>query len=98
MPVQLLDDHAIESALTKLPGWTSRNNALHREYSFPDFESAFGFMTTAALHIVKMDHHPEWTNVYNRVKVSLSTHDSGGVTARDVKLATLLESTAKRFA
>jgi 4a-hydroxytetrahydrobiopterin dehydratase len=98
MHVPLLELTAIESALSKLPGWSSRDGALHREYKFNDFESAFGFMSTAALHIVKLDHHPEWTNVYNRVHVSVSTHVSGGITQRDVTLATLLETLSKRFA
>jgi 4a-hydroxytetrahydrobiopterin dehydratase len=98
MHVPLLPPTAIESALSDLPGWSSRDQALHREYKFRDFESAFGFMSAAALHIVKLDHHPEWTNVYNRVQVKLSTHDSGGITEHDVKLAKLLEALAKRFA
>ena len=98
MPVPLLQPNAVESALANLPGWSSHENALHREYKFRDFETAFAFMTAAALHIVKLDHHPEWSNVYSRVMVKLSTHDSGGITERDVKLATLLEAIAKKLA
>jgi 4a-hydroxytetrahydrobiopterin dehydratase len=98
MHVPLLQSHAVESALSKLPGWSSHENALHRDYNFSDFETAFAFMTAAALHIVKLDHHPEWSNIYSRVRVKLSTHDSHGITERDVELATLLEGIAARFA
>ena len=97
MHVPLLDSQAIESAISKLPGWSLHDRALHREYKFQDFESAFAFITNAAMHIVKLDHHPDWSNVYSRVSVKLWTHDSGGITERDVRLATLLESIAKRF-
>jgi 4a-hydroxytetrahydrobiopterin dehydratase len=70
---------------------------LHREYKFADFPHAFGFMATAAPSIEKKNHHPEWSNVYNRVTVDLTTHDSGGITQKDVDLATLLESIAKKL-
>ena len=70
---------------------------LHREYKFADFVHAFGFMTTAALAIEKMNHHPEWFNVYNQVRVDLTTHDAGGITAKDVELAGLLDRTAKKL-
>lgn len=78
-----------------LPGWSLQNAKLHREYQFADFAHAFGFMATAAVLIEKMNHHPEWSNVYNRVAIDLTTHDTGGITARDVELAKLLESLAK---
>ncbi len=93
----LLTATQLESALSGLPGWAVVENKLHRQYSFPDFTHAFGFMATAATAIERLDHHPEWTNVYNRVTVNLSTHDAGGITGKDIELATLLESIAKRL-
>ena len=92
-----LTDSQIESALSKLPGWTLASGKLHREYKVPDFIHALGFRATAATAIQAMDHHPEWTNVYNRVVVDLSTHDAGGVTAWDVQLAEKLETFAKKL-
>jgi len=70
-------------------GWTLRadGKAIVRTYKFPDFVRAFGFMSACALVAERMDHHPEWSNVYNRVEVTLTTHDTGGLTANDVKLA-----------
>jgi len=92
-----LSDTEISSAVAALPGWTVQNAKLHREYKFPDFPHAFGFMATAAPQIEKMNHHPEWFNVYNRVVVDLTTHDAGGITQRDVDLAKLLESIAGKL-
>jgi 4a-hydroxytetrahydrobiopterin dehydratase len=92
-----LSDSEISAAAAKLPGWTVVNGKLHREYKFAGFPEAFGFMATAAPTIQKMDHHPEWFNVYNRVTVDLSTHDAGGITQKDVELATLLENIAKKL-
>lgn len=80
-----------------LPGWTLKDTKLHREYKFADFPHAFGFMATAAPSIEKMDHHPAWSNVYNRVLVELWTHDAGGVTQKDLDLAALLEGIAKQL-
>jgi 4a-hydroxytetrahydrobiopterin dehydratase len=87
--VQKLSEAARQSALAKLDGWSevTGRDAITRKFSFKDFNEAFGFMTRAALIAEKLDHHPEWFNVYNRVEVTLSTHDAGGVTERDVKLA-----------
>jgi len=81
-------------ALSKLPGWKLKGGKLHREYKFPDFVAAFGFMTSAALVAQGMDHHPEWFNVWNTVRVDLSTHDAGGVTMLDVSLAHSMEGLA----
>jgi len=92
-----LSDADISTALAQLPGWTHQNGKLHREYKFADFPHAFGFMATAAPSIEKMDHHPAWSNVYNRVIVELSTHDAGGITLKDLELATLLEKVAKKM-
>ena len=87
-----LSEPEIQSALAERPGWTLVNAKLHREFQFPDFVHAFGFMTRAALVAEAMNHHPEWFNVYNRVTIDLTTHDAGGVTARDFKLAAKLDS------
>jgi 4a-hydroxytetrahydrobiopterin dehydratase len=84
--------------LKKLPGWAVKGGKLHREYKFADFPHAFGMMATAAPAIEKMDHHPEWSNVYNRVTVDLATHDAGGITQKDFDLAALLEGIAKKLA
>ncbi len=88
----------IAALLKKMPKWTVKSGKLHREYQFADFPHAFGMMATAAPAIEKMNHHPEWANVYNRVTVDLSTHDAGGITEKDFALATLLEGIAKKLA
>lgn len=92
-----LSDSEIQSAVKDLQGWTVVNSKLHREYKFPDFVHAFGFMATAAIAIEAMNHHPEWFNVWNRVTIDLSTHDAGGITSRDVDLARKLEQLAKKL-
>ena len=95
--MQRLSDSELRDALSGLPEWRVVDGKLHREYKFADFVHAFGFMTTAALAIEKMNHHPEWFNVYNQVRVDLTTHDAGGITAKDVELAGLLDRTAKKL-
>lgn len=82
------------AALSDLPGWREERggDALCKDFKFRDFSEAFGFMTRAALCAEQMNHHPEWFNVYNRVEVTLTTHDAGGVTARDIKMAQFMES------
>jgi 4a-hydroxytetrahydrobiopterin dehydratase len=92
-----LTDAQISEALGELAGWELRDAKLHREYRFPDFPHAIGFMTIASAGIEKMNHHPEWFNVYNRVRVDLTTHDAGGVTRRDIELAKLLDSIALKL-
>jgi len=85
-------------AVAQLNGWEAAaegREAITKRFEFADFNEAFGFMTRVALAAEKMDHHPEWSNVYNRVDVRLSTHVSGGVTERDVKLAKLIDAAAK---
>ena len=94
-PVKLSDSE-IAVELSNLPGWENRDGKLHREYKFADFVAAFGFMTGAALVAQGMDHHPEWFNVWNTVRIDLATHDSGGITALDVKLAHSMEELAAR--
>ena len=87
-------DAQIEEALESLPGWSQEGEAIVRTYEFADFRSALGFMNRAAGPVEEMDHHPEWTNVYNRVDIRLSSHDVGGVTSRDIQLANVLERVA----
>ena len=84
------------AALGTLPHWTDMagRDAIRRELRFADFNAAFGFMARVALMAEKLDHHPEWSNVYNRVEIILSTHDAGGVSARDVTLARFIDSIA----
>ncbi len=92
MGLAKLSDDQIKEKLKELQGWQLVNGKLHKEFQFKDFNQAFGFMTSAALHAEKMDHHPEWFNVYNKLKVDLMTHDAGGITENDVKLAKILNS------
>jgi 4a-hydroxytetrahydrobiopterin dehydratase len=87
-------DAQIEEALESLPGWSQEGEAIVRTYEFADFRAALDFMNRAAGPIEEMNHHPEWTNVYNRVDVRLNSHDVGGVTGRDVQLAKVLERVA----
>ncbi len=92
MGLTKLSDDQIKEELKELQGWQLVNGKLHKEFQFKDFNQAFGFMTRAALHAEKMDHHPEWFNVYNKLIVDLMTHDAGGITEKDVKLAKILNS------
>lgn len=91
-----LDDAARAALSQELPHWklVDGRDAIARSFKFRDFNAAFGFMSRVALVAEKMDHHPEWTNVYNRVDVTLSTHDAGGLTARDVALAKAMDAIA----
>ena len=84
-----LDTAALTLALLSLPGWThdAARAAIHRSFRFVDFNQAFAFMTRVALYAERHDHHPEWSNVYNRVDILLTTHDAGGLTQRDIALA-----------
>lgn len=90
----LLTDAEIATALRDLPGWSSHGDSLTKTYEFADFVAAIGFMSALAASIDALDHHPEWTNVYNRVEVRLSSHDVGGITERDVRLAHVFEEAA----
>jgi 4a-hydroxytetrahydrobiopterin dehydratase len=85
------------AALARLPGWRAvvGRDAIAREFRFQDFNAAFGFMARVALYAEKHDHHPEWFNVYNRVEVTLATHDAGGVTEKDVALALFMDAAAQ---
>ncbi len=82
-----LSDAEISTRLAALPGWSLAGGKLRREFVFRDFSEAFGFMARAALVAEKLDHHPDWSNAWNRVTVELSTHDAGGITALDFELA-----------
>jgi 4a-hydroxytetrahydrobiopterin dehydratase len=84
------------SAFSQLDGWSEveGRDAIAKTFTFGDFNAAFGFMTRAALYADKADHHPEWFNVYNRVEVTLATHDAGGVTAKDIDLARFMDGAA----
>jgi 4a-hydroxytetrahydrobiopterin dehydratase len=84
------------AALAKLPAWSAveGRDAITRTFTFADFSQAFGFMARAALAAEKMDHHPEWTNVYKTVTVTLTSHDAGGVTERDIRLAEAMDRIA----
>jgi 4a-hydroxytetrahydrobiopterin dehydratase len=82
-----LSDAEVAAELGARPGWAVDGGKLHREFRFADFVEAFGFMTRVALVAETMNHHPEWSNVYNRVAVHLTTHDAGGITSADFALA-----------
>ena len=85
--MQAMDDAAVRARTDSLDGWTIDEGKLTREFVFDDFIAAFGFMTSAAIAAEKMDHHPEWFNVYNKVRVQLTTHDASGITELDFELA-----------
>jgi 4a-hydroxytetrahydrobiopterin dehydratase len=93
---QKLTGEARKSALARLNGWSEMagRDAITKKFVFKDFNQAFGFMTRTALVADKMDHHPEWFNVYKTVEVTLSTHDAGGLTDLDVKLAEAMDKIA----
>lgn len=94
--VERLSAEARSAALRELNNWTDveGRDAIARTFTFVDFNEAFGFMTRVALLADKMDHHPEWFNVYNRVEVTLSTHDADGISERDLKMAKFMDKTA----
>jgi 4a-hydroxytetrahydrobiopterin dehydratase len=93
----LLAEAEISAGLASLPGWTASGGKLRREFRFADFVHAFGFMSACALAAESMNHHPEWSNVWNRVTVALSTHDAGGVTKLDLELAAKMSALAEKF-
>jgi 4a-hydroxytetrahydrobiopterin dehydratase len=87
-----LEPSIVDIALAELEGWTNDGDAITKTYAFEDFRAAMDFMQRAAGPIDEANHHPEWTNVYNRVDVRLSSHDAGGITDRDINLAKTLDS------
>ena len=89
-----LEHDEIDKRLSGLPGWTIEAGKLHREFSFADFNEAFGFMARAALVAEQLDHHPEWFNVYSKVRVDLTTHDVGGLSSLDFELAARMNDLA----
>ena len=99
--VKKLTGEARIAALKPLSGWTdlgtheNGRDAIEKKFRFKDFNEAFGFMGRIALMAEKMDHHPEWSNVYNKVHIILSTHDAGGVSERDIKLAQFIDTLIK---
>lgn len=98
MKWEKLERAAVETELTKLAGWTLNDaaSAISKTFKFSNFIEAFGFMTEAAITAEKLNHHPEWFNVYSRVEVTLNTHDAGGLTELDFKLARAMEKAAAR--
>ena len=94
MSVPRLSDGEVAALLNDVPGWALRadGKAIERAFKFADFNAAFGFMTRVALYADKHDHHPEWSNVYNRVEVTLTTHDADGLSARDAAMARAIEA------
>ncbi len=92
MAPEKLSPDTIENELKSLDGWSIINGKLHKDFQFDDFNQAFGFMARASMHIEKMNHHPEWFNVYNKLSVDLMTHDAGGITQNDINLAKILNS------
>ena len=87
-----LTDVQIKDELKSLNGWILQDGKLHKEFVLADFVEAFSFMTQIALHAEKMNHHPEWFNVYNRITINLMTHDVGGITSNDIELSRFIES------
>jgi len=92
-PVRLTDAE-IQAALPGVPGWEVKEGKLHRTFTFADFSQAWGFMSRAALVAEKMDHHPDWSNVYRTVHIDLHTHDAGGITRLDIEMAQQMNALA----
>lgn len=92
--IERLDDDAVAALLAAHPDWamTSDELGIERAFRFEDFAAAFGFMTRVAILADKADHHPEWSNVYNRVTIRLTTHDAGGLSARDAEMAGVIDA------
>ena len=87
-----LSDETVQIQISSLDGWSIKEGKLHKDYVFQSFNEAFGFMCRAALEIEKINHHPEWLNVYNKLSIDLVTHDVGGITQNDITLARILDS------
>jgi len=96
MQIMKADTEQVEAFTQQNDQWSLQDGKLHREFVFKDFVQAFGFMTEVALHAEKSNHHPEWCNVYKKVTVNLTTHEVGGITERDFKLAKLMDQIAAR--
>ena len=89
--VRKLSKPEIDAAMDSVPGWTLKGDGIERNYKFDDFVAAFGFMARVALLAEKADHHPEWSNVYNKVAIRLTTHDAGGLSGQDFALAKAID-------
>lgn len=89
-----MTEQEVKEALAKLTGWTLENNSIHKDYLFNDFTTCFTLMTKIAFEAEKMDHHPDWSNVYNRLSITLNTHDANGLTKLDFQLAAKIDQFA----
>jgi len=87
-----LSEHELEEQVKVMKGWELKNGKLEKSFRFSNFVEAFGFMTKIALEAEKINHHPEWLNVYDSVKIKLTTHDAGGITDFDIKLANIIDA------
>lgn len=94
--VKKLSEQELQQGLVKLSGWSIKDGKLHKTFILGSFVEAFGFMSSVALLAESMNHHPEWFNVYNRVAIDLTTHDAGGISERDLKLAAKIDALASR--
>jgi 4a-hydroxytetrahydrobiopterin dehydratase len=94
MRTSRLSEEAIVDRMASLPGWTRDGDRITRKFQFTSFVEAFGFMSRVALLAEKMDHHPDWSNVYDRVDIALTTHDAGGLTENDFALAAAIDALA----
>jgi 4a-hydroxytetrahydrobiopterin dehydratase len=92
MKYKKLSENELDETVRAMNGWELKDGKLKKSYRFSNFVEAFGFMTRIALEAEKINHHPEWSNVYNTVTIKLSTHDAGGITDYDIKLANIIES------
>ena len=90
--VSLIQQNQLDSFIEKNPSWTIDNKAIKKEFKFDNFINAFGFISKVALLSEKMDHHPNWQNTYNKVKIELTTHDKGGITINDINLAEAIDN------
>ncbi|MEM9398809.1 MAG: 4a-hydroxytetrahydrobiopterin dehydratase [Verrucomicrobiota bacterium] len=97
MMAEKLSKEEVLKKIHSLEGWSLNHEKLHKDFFFENFVEAFSFMTAVALEAEKMNHHPEWTNVWATVKVSLSTHDADGITEPDIELAQKMDTIAARF-
>jgi 4a-hydroxytetrahydrobiopterin dehydratase len=96
MPISAATEQEIATALTELPGWKRAEATISKEFAFVDFNEAWGFMCRVALLAEKNDHHPDWRNVWNKVDITLTTHDAGGLSERDFELARAIERLLSR--
>ncbi|MDH5472830.1 MAG: 4a-hydroxytetrahydrobiopterin dehydratase [Gammaproteobacteria bacterium] len=91
------NNHEINKFVKNNHHWIFKNNRLHREFSFKDFEQAFSFMSQVAILAEKHNHHPEWSNIYNKVTINLTTHEANGISERDFQLASLIDQIYQKY-